>query len=150
LTIKVDIQIFNRSALPTEMDIQTSDNINVSPVPRPSATSEKRVADQAPDDEPPAKKREKKRYKMNPTRIKQGVEALVKRYQLDEAQKGNLESIAEFTHFVPSVELVEWVATEARLREHCSHEFEIYMFAYVEFFPWFSGARKGILEAVAR
>jgi hypothetical protein len=74
---------------------------------------------------------------MNLEKIKQGVEILVERYQLDEVQKENLESVAELTHFVPSVEQVEWVITEARLREDCSHELNYHMFAYMEFLPWF-------------
>jgi hypothetical protein len=134
---KMDIQIFTNFALPSKMNIQIFENFNLPPIPGTPAASKKRAAVEAPDDEPPTKRREKKRYKMNPENIKQGVVALVQRYQLDKVQKADLESIAGYTHFVPSVELVEWLVTEARLREACSYELNYYMFAYMEFFPRF-------------
>jgi hypothetical protein len=134
---KTDIQIFTNFTLQPEMDIQIFQNFAFPPTLGHSSTSKKRAADEAPDFEPPYKKYQRKRNKMNPEKIKQGVEVLVERYQLDEVQKANLESVAKLTHFVPSVEQVEWLVTEARLREDCSHELNYYMFAYMEFFPWF-------------
>jgi hypothetical protein len=133
----MDIQIFTNFALQPEMNIQIFQNFALSPTLGHSSTSKKRAADEAPDFEPPYKKYQRKRNKMSPEKIKEGVEVLVERYQIDEVQKANLESVAQLTHFVPSVEQVEWLVTEARLREDCSYELNYYMLAYMEFFPWF-------------
>jgi hypothetical protein len=140
----MDIQIFTNFALQPEMNIQIFQNFALPPTLGHSSTSRKRAADEAPDFEPPYKKYQRKRNKMSPEKIKQGVEVLVERYQLEEVQKANLESVAKLTHFVPSVEQVEWVATEARLREDRGHELNICMFAYMEFFPWFLDDKDGV------
>jgi hypothetical protein len=140
----MDIQTFTNFALPSKMNIQIFENFNLPPIPGQSAASKKRAAGEVSDDEPPTKRRQRRRNKMNPEKIKQGVEVLVERYQLDEVQKANLESVAELTHFVPSVEQVEWVITEARLREDCSHELNYHMFPYMEFFPWFLDDKDGV------
>ena len=123
LTIKsLDTQIYTlerhqRSQQLPKMDIQIFENFALHPIQG--------------SDQPP------KRHKMKEEEIKQGVKVLVKHYQLDETQKKNLEYVAELTKYVPNVNEVEWVATEARLREGCTQDLNIWMFAYMEYFPWY-------------
>jgi hypothetical protein len=116
------------------MNIQISQTFAMSPVSeRPVDTSsKKRPADETPHDEPPAKK-----CWMDQDEIKQAMEVLAKRYQLDENQRIHLRTQAERVNWVPSVAEVEWVATEARLREGSSHDFHIWMFPYMEYYQWF-------------
>lgn len=61
---------------------------------------------------------------------------LVEHYKLDEAQKARLEHIAKLARYTPTVREVEWVAKEAKLRDGSS-DLDIWIFAYMEYFPWF-------------
>lgn len=86
---------------------------------------------EAHDDESPPK-----RYKLNDDEVAEGVTRLVEYYKLDEAQKARLEHIAKLARYTPTVAEVEWVAKEAKLRDGSS-TLDIWIFAYMEYFPWF-------------
>jgi hypothetical protein len=51
---------------------------------------------------------------MLPLEIETTVKILVKHYELNQVQQADLQSVAEDTQFVPTVEDVEWLATGAR------------------------------------
>jgi hypothetical protein len=101
-------------------------------------SSSKRAATEVLSEEPVSKRtRTPEMRKMPPSEIKYGVEILVKHYQLKQVQRADLETVAEDAQFVPTVEDVEWLATQARLREHSTYELDVWLFPYVEHYPWY-------------
>jgi hypothetical protein len=75
--------------------------------------------------------------KMPPSEIKQGVDILVKHYELDQVQRAGLETVADDAQFVPTVEDVEWLASEAKLREGSKHKLYVWLFPHMEHYPWY-------------
>lgn len=120
------------------MDIQIFVNFALSPTPEnpAAAPSEKRAADEDPSDEPPTK-RIKGINMLSDDEIADAVKILVGRYDLDKFQRADLLSVADDTQFVPTVEDVEWLAEEAGLREGSTHELPVWLFPYMEYYPWY-------------
>lgn len=129
---KMDIQIFENFALPPVMDVQI---FTIFELPPPESladlSSAKRAADEGPKDEPPPK-----RYKLTDDEINEGVTRLVRHYGLNEYQKRRLKFVANRTNFVPTVDEVEWVVEEAKLRDG-NIDLDFFMFPYMEFYPWY-------------
>lgn len=147
----MNIQIFNNLALPPPESLADT-------------SPDKRAAEQAPEDEPSAKRSKlkeeevaqdvtrlvehsevaeahdtephPKRYKLSDDEVAEGVDRLVAHYRLEAAQKARLEAVAKLTRYTPTVREVEWVAKEAKLRD-CGSELDVWIFAYMEYFPWY-------------
>lgn len=119
------------------MNIEIHQNFALSLTPKdPVATPpEKRAADEAPSDEPPTKRIE--RTKILPPEIAYAAKILVEHYDFDQFQQADLQSVAEATQFVPTVEEVEWLAEEVRFREGSTHKLQVWMFPNMEYYPWY-------------
>jgi hypothetical protein len=78
-----------------------------------------------------------KKTMLLPLEIERAVEILVKHYQLNQVQQAVLESVADDTQSVPTIEDIEWLATQARLREHSTHELPVWLFPNMEHYPWY-------------
>ena len=66
----------------------------------------------------------------------QAVKALVEHYSLNEYQERRLKFVADLTKFVPTVDEVEWVVEEAKLRDG-NKELDFWMFPYMEYYAWY-------------
>ena len=64
------------------------------------------------------------------------VKALVEHYGLNDYQETRLKFVAKRTKFVPTVDQVEWVVKEAKLRDG-NKKLDFFMFPYMEFYPWY-------------
>lgn len=81
--------------------------------------------------EPPTK-----RLKMEGRVSEVAVKALVEHYGLNDYQETRLKFVAKRTKFVPTVDQVEWVVKEAKLRDG-NKKLDFFMFPYMEFYPWY-------------
>jgi hypothetical protein len=98
---------------------------------------QKRTANEGPLDEPPAK-----RNKAWEDEIKKGVKEIIRKYGLDDAQTTHLEMLADLVGWVPTIDEVEWVADQAKLHDS-EHRLDIWLFAYMEYYPWFLRSKEG-------
>ncbi|KAG9944106.1 hypothetical protein KCU85_g8194, partial [Aureobasidium melanogenum] len=133
----MDIQLFENFTLSpdTRMDIEIYENFALPPneEPGPNTSSAKRAGDPALVDERPLK-----RAHLSESDLAEGVKALVEYYQLDKSQEENLIKRAKEHWFVPTVDQVEWVVEEAKLREdQPKHKINLVMFVYMEYYPWY-------------
>ncbi|KAH0361158.1 hypothetical protein KCU65_g8883, partial [Aureobasidium melanogenum] len=133
----MDIQLFENFALPPDsrMEIEIHENFSLPPGDQdhPNTSSTKRAGDPALVDERPLK-----RAHLSESDLTEDVKALVEYYQLNEFQEEILIKRAKEHKFVFTVEQVEWVVEEAKLREdHPRHKINLVMFAYMEYYPWY-------------
>lgn len=154
----MDIQLFENFALPPDsrMDIEIHENFSLPPGDQdnPNTFSAKREGDPALVDERPAKRPSLsesdriegvtegqpllKRARLSKSALDRGVKILVEHYKLDKDQEENLRLRAKEHKFVPTVDQVEWVVKEAKLREdNPRHKINLVMFAYMEYYPWY-------------
>ncbi|KAG9750341.1 hypothetical protein KCU73_g6598, partial [Aureobasidium melanogenum] len=154
----MDIQLFENFALPPDsrMDIEIHENFSLPPGDQdnPNTFSAKREGDPALVDERPAKRPSMsesdriggvtegqpllKRARLSQSALDRGVKILAEHYKLDKGQEENLRLRAKEHKFVPTVDQVEWVVKEAKLREdNPKHKINLVMFAYMEYYPWY-------------
>ncbi|KAG9526434.1 hypothetical protein KCU93_g5540, partial [Aureobasidium melanogenum] len=154
----MDIQLFENFALPPDsrMDIEIHENFSLPPGDQdnPNTFSAKREGDPALVDERPAKRPSMsesdriggvtegqpllKRARLSQSALDRGVKILAEHYKLDKGQEENLRLVAKEHKFVPTVDQVEWVVKEAKLREDDpKHKLNLVMFAYMEYYPWY-------------
>lgn len=69
--------------------------------------------------------------------LRAAVQILVKHYKLHLLEKETLLLVAEDTQWVPSVEDVEWLVEEAKLKVNSAHKLPIWLYPYMEFYPWY-------------
>ncbi|KAG9855976.1 hypothetical protein KCU98_g1667, partial [Aureobasidium melanogenum] len=151
----MDIQLFENFALSPDsrMDIEIHENFALPPNEEvnPNTSSAKRAGDPALVDERPAKMSKSdrtegvtegqpllKRARLSKSALDKGVKILVDHYKLDKGQEEILRLRAKEHKFVPTIDQVEWVVKEAKLREDNSkHKLNLVMFAYMEYYPWY-------------
>ncbi|KAG9586626.1 hypothetical protein KCU77_g5698, partial [Aureobasidium melanogenum] len=156
----MDIQLFENFALAPDsrMDIEIHENFSLPPNEgvNPNTSSAKREGDPALVDERSAKRPslsepgriegvtegqpllKRPRLSQSAPALNRGVKILVEHYKLDKGQEEILRLRAKEHKFVPTVDQVEWVVKEAKLREdHSKHKLNLVMFAYMEYYPWY-------------
>ncbi|KAH0281118.1 hypothetical protein KCU91_g484, partial [Aureobasidium melanogenum] len=154
----MDIQLFENFVLSPDsrMDIEIHEHFSLPPNEGvdPNTPSANRAGDSALVDERSAKRPSLsrsdrtegvtqgqpllKRPWLSQSALDRGVKILVEHYKLDQGQEEILRLRAKEHKFVPTVDQVEWVVKEAKLREdHSKHKLNLVMFAYMEYYPWY-------------